>query len=221
MAGKGQQHALGTNARDDSSAPIPAVPLYSIESGSRGGARGLRSSPPAAPDRLRSWPSVRASRGATFGVWSTSLFSARIWSRSSSTASTQGKSSRAEFTGGLAVRCRRSAARLAAALNGSSEERAKVVRELVEKVIVAEDTITIRMHAGPLLAREVRSSAVEPIELKVVVGFKRRGVETKLILPGRAQQNQRSRCDPALIKARSFRTPSGLLGRTHVPDAGG
>jgi len=93
------------------------------------------------------------------------------------------------------------AARLAAALNGSSEERAKVVRDLVEKIIVAEDTITIRMHAGPLLAREVLSSALEPIELTVVVGFKRRGVETKLILPGRRQQNDRSRCDPALIKA--------------------
>jgi ParB-like chromosome segregation protein Spo0J len=56
------------------------------------------------------------------------------------------------------------------------------------------------------LAREVLSSASEtlantPIELTAAVGFKRRGVETKLILPGLAQQNDGSRCDPALIKA--------------------
>jgi hypothetical protein len=62
------------------------------------------------------------------------------------------------------------------------------------------------MHVGPPLAREVLSSTWEtptntPIELTAAVGFKRRGVETKLILPGMAQQKDRSRCDPALIKA--------------------
>ena len=39
------------------------------------------------------------------------------------------------------------------------------------------------------------------IELTAAVDFKRRGAETKLVLPGLAQQNQASRCDPALIKA--------------------
>src|SRR5208282_1780295 len=72
--------------------------------------------------------------------------------------------------------------------------------------ILAEDTITISMRAGSLLAREVLPSASEtpantPIELTAAVAFKRRGVETKLILPGLAQQHDRSRCDPALIKA--------------------
>src|SRR5213595_1214194 len=47
------------------------------------------------------------------------------------------------------------AARLVAALDGSSGERAKLLRELVDTVIVAEDTITIRMRRGPLLARQV------------------------------------------------------------------
>jgi DNA invertase Pin-like site-specific DNA recombinase len=55
--------------------------------------------------------------------------------------------------------------------------------------------------ADPLLAREVLLSASEPIELKAAVAFKRRGVETKLVLPGLAQQNHNSKCDPALIKA--------------------
>ena len=39
------------------------------------------------------------------------------------------------------------------------------------------------------------------IELTAAVAFKRRGVETKLVLPGRAQRTQSSRSDPALIKA--------------------
>jgi site-specific DNA recombinase len=33
------------------------------------------------------------------------------------------------------------------------------------------------------------------------VDFKRRGAETKLVLPGLSQQNQPSRCDPTLLKA--------------------
>ena len=33
------------------------------------------------------------------------------------------------------------------------------------------------------------------------VDFKRRGVATKVVLPGLTQQNQPARCDPALIKA--------------------
>ena len=85
-------------------------------------------------------------------------------------------------------------------------KRAKMVRDLVEKVVIADDKITIRMRRGPLLAREVLSSATEtpsdaPIELTAAVAFKRRGVETKLVLPGLTQQNHSSRCNPALLKA--------------------
>ena len=41
------------------------------------------------------------------------------------------------------------------------------------------------------------------IELMAAVDFKRRGVETKLVLPGLAQQNHGSRCNnnPTLVKA--------------------
>ena len=39
------------------------------------------------------------------------------------------------------------------------------------------------------------------IELTAAVAFSRRGAETKLVLPGLAQQKHNSRCDPALIKA--------------------
>ena len=39
------------------------------------------------------------------------------------------------------------------------------------------------------------------IELTAPVAFKRRGVEIRLMLPGAAIPNDRSRCDPTLIKA--------------------
>jgi hypothetical protein len=56
------------------------------------------------------------------------------------------------------------------------------------------------------LGRDVRSPASEDpsssaIELTAAVAFKRRGVETKLILPGLDQPNHSARRDPVLIKA--------------------
>jgi DNA invertase Pin-like site-specific DNA recombinase len=98
------------------------------------------------------------------------------------------------------------AARMAAALGGSPGERAKLVRELVEEIIVDEETITIKLRRGLLLGENVLSSASQAasesaVELTVAATFRRRGAETKLVLPGLAQQNHSSRCDPALIKA--------------------
>jgi hypothetical protein len=99
------------------------------------------------------------------------------------------------------------AARLAAALGGSPGERAKLVRELVEKIIVDEKTIMIKLlRRGFLLGGDVPSSASEAasdtaVELTAAVAFTRRGPETKLVLQGLAQQTHNSRCDPALIKA--------------------
>ena len=98
------------------------------------------------------------------------------------------------------------AARLAAALNRSPGERRKILQGLVEKILIAADTITIRMRRHHLLGGDLASPTAEsasdtPIELTAVVAFKRRGVETKLVLPGLAQQNHSLRPDPALIKA--------------------
>jgi hypothetical protein len=83
------------------------------------------------------------------------------------------------------------AARVAAALSGSPGERVKLVRGLVEKVIVGEKTIIIKLRRGPLLGGDVSSSASEnasdnAIELTAAVALKRRGVEIKLALPGLA-----------------------------------
>jgi DNA invertase Pin-like site-specific DNA recombinase len=98
------------------------------------------------------------------------------------------------------------AARMAAVLDGSAGERAKLVRELVGKIIVDDKTITIKLRRGPLLGGDVPSCASnEPsdsaVELTAAVAFTRRGAETKLVLPGLAQQKHNSRCDPALIRA--------------------
>jgi site-specific DNA recombinase len=98
------------------------------------------------------------------------------------------------------------AARLAAALRDPLGERATLVGELVEKVVVDDQSLTIKLRCGPLLGEGVPSSASEDgrdnaVELAAPIAFKRRGGETKLVLPGLAQQNNRSRCDPALIKA--------------------
>ena len=97
-------------------------------------------------------------------------------------------------------------ARMAAALGGSPGERAKLVRELVEKIIVDEKTIIIKLRRGLLLGEDVASSASEAasdsaVELTATAAFTRRGAETKLVLPGSAPQKHSSRCDPALIKA--------------------
>jgi site-specific DNA recombinase len=94
---------------------------------------------------------------------------------------------------------------MATVLDGSAGERARLVRELVEKIIVDEETITITLRRGPLLGGDVPSCASdEPsdsaVELTAAIAFTRRGAETKLVLPGLAQ-NHSSRCDPALIKA--------------------
>jgi hypothetical protein len=98
------------------------------------------------------------------------------------------------------------ATRMAATLGGSPGERAKLVRELVEKIIVDEKTIIIKLRRGLLLGGYVPSSASgaashSTVELTAAVAFTRRGAETKLVLPGLAQQKRSSQCDPALIKA--------------------
>jgi site-specific DNA recombinase len=98
------------------------------------------------------------------------------------------------------------AAGTAAALGGSPRERAKLVRELVEKIIVDEKTIIIKLRCGFLLGGGVASSASEAasdsaVELTATAAFTRRGAETKLVLPGLAPHKHSPRCDPALIKA--------------------
>src|SRR5438874_6393863 len=89
------------------------------------------------------------------------------------------------------------AAGLAATLRGSSAERAKTVQALVAQVIVDEKGIVIKVRRGIVVGDQGDGT----IELPATIEFKRRGVETKLVLPGLAEQSHGSRCDPALLKA--------------------
>src|SRR5215831_10705184 len=98
------------------------------------------------------------------------------------------------------------AKRLAAMLNDSPGKRAMVIRDLVEKVIIAENEMSVRIYRGPLLAGDVRSPASETptnaaIELTAAVEFKRRGAENRLVVPGLTSPNHSTKHDPALIKA--------------------
>src|SRR5437763_8020736 len=61
------------------------------------------------------------------------------------------------------------AARLAAALGGSAGDRAKLVRELVEKIIVDEKAITMKLRRGCLLGDDVPLSASEAASDRSVV----------------------------------------------------
>jgi site-specific DNA recombinase len=98
------------------------------------------------------------------------------------------------------------AGRMAVALGGSPGERVKLVRELVDKIVVDEKILTIKLRRGVLLGGDGASSASEAasdsaVELTAAVAFTRRGIETRLVLPGLAQQDRSSRWDPALVKA--------------------
>ena len=55
--------------------------------------------------------------------------------------------------------------------------------------------------SGEVPSRTSDEPGASTIELTAAVDFKRRGVATKLVLPGLTQQHQPSKCDPTLIKA--------------------
>ena len=71
-------------------------------------------------------------------------------------------------------------------------------------MIVDEKRIVIKVRRGIVLGGDggaLGDQSDGTIELPATIEFKRRGAETKLVLPGLAEQNHGSRCDPALIKA--------------------
>src|SRR4029077_9259549 len=71
------------------------------------------------------------------------------------------------------------AIRLAAVLKRSPAQRAKVVRDFIEKVVIDENAITIRARHSSLLGGAIVPSSSEnrsePIELTAPVAFRRRG----------------------------------------------
>ena len=64
---------------------------------------------------------------------------------------------------------------------------------------VCEKPGSLALLSGDSPSRVSDAPGASTIELTAAVDFKRRGVATKMVLPGLAPQNQPSRCDPALI----------------------
>jgi hypothetical protein len=98
------------------------------------------------------------------------------------------------------------ATRLAVAFNRSPAERSRLVRGLFEQVIVDDKMTIVRVRRDALFRGGDRSGGSgEPsngtIELRAALALKRRGVETKLMLPALAGQKCGAKYDPALIKA--------------------
>ncbi len=72
--------------------------------------------------------------------------------------------------------------------------------------MIEENAITIRIRRSALSGGAValpssESPSDSPIELTAPAAFKRRGVEMRLVLPAVTIHNDRSRCDPTLLKA--------------------
>jgi hypothetical protein len=97
------------------------------------------------------------------------------------------------------------ATRLAAALKRSPAEQARIVHDLIDKVVLEENRIVVRVRPAALLGGAVapsfETSNDGSIEFAATIAIKRRGVEIKLVLPGLSPPDHRSRRDPALIKA--------------------
>jgi site-specific DNA recombinase len=112
------------------------------------------------------------------------------------------------------------AARLAATLSDALGEREKFVREFVAKVVVDDQSLTIKLRCAPLLGGGVPSSAPEDgrdnaVELTVAIAFKRRGAETKLVLPGLAQRDDRA----VMVRTRARGPENGIYFEHRRPKA--
>jgi site-specific DNA recombinase len=97
------------------------------------------------------------------------------------------------------------AAKIATALSqGAPSRRAELVRDLVEQVIIGETAISITMRTqllGVGTEEAPQEDKRDTIVLSAPLEFRRRGVETKLVLPATFQLDEPSRLDPALLKA--------------------
>ncbi|MBV9152690.1 MAG: recombinase family protein, partial [Alphaproteobacteria bacterium] len=92
-----------------------------------------------------------------------------------------------------------SAKRIAAALDKSAApERAQTLRDLVERIVIADDALKITLRRATL-SKNHTGDDEDPLHLTVPVQFRRRGVEMKLVIAGDADRPARP--DPALIKA--------------------
>ncbi len=78
---------------------------------------------------------------------------------------------------------------------------ARKYRNLVSKPVILSIGSLSPLLGGAVMPPLSENPSDSPIELTTPVAFRRRGVEMRLVLPAVALQNDRSRCDPTLIKA--------------------
>jgi site-specific DNA recombinase len=97
------------------------------------------------------------------------------------------------------------AARLSTSLlQGSPEERTRLAVELIERVVIEGSAISITLRKRPLVTVAgvtAEASPNETILLSAPVAFRRRGVETKLVLPAAVDMQKAGPVDAALVKA--------------------
>jgi site-specific DNA recombinase len=87
------------------------------------------------------------------------------------------------------------AGRIATMLDkGTAPERARVLCDLVERLVIEEDKLVVTMRRAALT-----ETGADPISLSVPVRFRRRGVEMKLVIADNTARP--ARLDPALIKS--------------------
>src|SRR5205807_775607 len=77
------------------------------------------------------------------------------------------------------------AIRLAAVLKRSPAQRAKVLRDLIEKVVIEENAIMMRMRrsslsGGAVVPPSSKNPSDSPIELTAPVAFRRRGLPNSI-----------------------------------------
>jgi hypothetical protein len=96
------------------------------------------------------------------------------------------------------------AARLSKTLSqGSPGERTKLTVDLIERVVIEGSAVSIALWKRPLVVTggAPEASPHETILLSAPVAFRRRGVETKLVLAAAVEVQRPGRVDNALVKA--------------------
>ena len=89
-------------------------------------------------------------------------------------------------------------------LQGSPGERATLARDIIEQVTIGQSEIGIALRKRLLVVATGAARETSPDDtmlLSAPAAFRRRGVETKLMLPAAVQMDKPGRIDAALLKA--------------------
>jgi hypothetical protein len=81
---------------------------------------------------------------------------------------------------------------------GTAPERMQALRDLVERIVIADDALAITLRRTALI-KDAGDSPDDPIRFIVPIQFRRRGVEMKLVIADLPERP--ARLDPALIKS--------------------